>query len=1038
LVEAIMSTIVDLDLRMATELYEAGRYAEAEQKFRDIIAANPDHAGAHNGLGLALAAQGRREEAIEHYRRAAELWEPVPQERKVALRYWADALYSLNRHDEAAGTYREAIAADANFAAAHTGLGLALAAQGRREEAIEHYRRAAELWQQEPQERKVALFCWADALSSLNRHDEAAGTYREAIAADAMFAAAHNGLGLALAAQKQFDDAIAAHRRAAELWEHEPQNRKLAVYHWADALRSASRDDEAAEKYRDAIADDANFAAAHNGLGLALAAQKQFDDAVAAHRRAAELWEKEPQNRKLALAYWADALYSLNRHGAAVAKYREAIGLDADFPAAYNGLGLALAAQGRFDLAIEQYGMAAERYQAAHSTDRKFPLRNWADALLSQQRYAEAAAIYRRAIEADASYASAHNGLGIALAAQERFADAIESYRRAAELWADKASNDVKFALCYWADALNARKLHRDAESKYRQAILADAGYAAAYNGLGIALELQERPDEAIAEYRRAAELWEQQASTDRKVALWNWGNALLAQERFEDAIARYDQAVQVAPDDSKGFFFYGNALAASGRYREALDRFDRAIAIKPDVPDNHHNKAHYLFQLGRYEDGWKSWRNAQFHYENALQGELATAEQLESAVYFADVLREVFAEHARSESYYRRVIARQDDHVGAWTGLAILYQQWADAEQAPGDLQARLSYAKRRAGELLHGKLDQGGKFRTLLSLADLHIEAQDWPEAKQALALAEAISGGSRLKRADVNARLGLVRLGSEEYSEAAKSFRDALSVTPQDLTLRNNLGKALLRSKEFDSAQNEFNRVLKIAPGHIDAQLAAAQVCIDMADDGEADYYKSAERHLTNALTHGRNKRSGSRQLRHSDIASIYYLRGYARVKRYESDAQAAKSGVLLEALSDFRKCRDLDRNHPKASAAIEKINQRLIKRIGESAVDRVGPFLIFLAGTAVFVLAQLDFFFQGTAVRASLGLPATKAITQAATYTALTFGALVFMIAGLYLPRLLKLKVAGIELQKASVDQLSAPSSLEISRFGSFKT
>jgi hypothetical protein len=49
-----------------------------------------------------------------------------------------------------------------------------------------------------------------------------------------------------------------------------------------------------------------------------------------------------------------------------------------------------------------------------------------------------------------------------------------------------------------------------------------------------------------------------------------------------------------------------------------------------------------------------------------------------------------------------------------------------------------------------------------------------------------------------------------------------------------------------------------------------------------------------------------------------------------------------------------------------------------------------------------------------------------------YTALTFGSLLFMVAGLYRPKVLKLKVPGIELEKASLDQISAPSPLGISR------
>jgi hypothetical protein len=44
--------------------------------------------------------------------------------------------------------------------------------------------------------------------------------------------------------------------------------------------------------------------------------------------------------------------------------------------------------------------------------------------------------------------------------------------------------------------------------------------------------------------------------------------------------------------------------------------------------------------------------------------------------------------------------------------------------------------------------------------------------------------------------------------------------------------------------------------------------------------------------------------------------------------------------------------------------------------------------------------------------------------------LTFGSLLFMVAGLYLERMQKLKVPGIELAKTATDQVSAPSSLGI--------
>src|SRR5262249_12687730 len=153
-------------------------------------------------------------------------------------------------------------------------------------------------------------------------------------------------------------------------------------------------------------------------------------------------------------------------------------------------------------------------------------------------------------------------------------------------------------------------------------------------------------------------------------------------------------------------------------------------------------------------------------------------------------------------------------------------------------------------------------------------------------------------------------------------------------------------------------------------------------------------------------------------------------------YECDGLGAISTTLLTALNDFRNCKRADPNHPKAPGAIQKITQRLRRRASESLVDFLGPLAIFTAGIFVFLFAQLDFFFRDTSIRSFFWLPAKSAVTDAKVYVVLTFGSLIFMIAGLYLPKVLKLKVPGIELEKSSVERVSAPTALDISRFGSF--
>ena len=52
---------------------------------------------------------------------------------------------------------------------------------------------------------------------------------------------------------------------------------------------------------------------------------------------------------------------------------------------------------------------------------------------------------------------------------------------------------------------------------------------------------------------------------------------------RPDEALASYDQALALRPDDANTFNNRGSALMALGHAEEALASYDRALAIKPD-----------------------------------------------------------------------------------------------------------------------------------------------------------------------------------------------------------------------------------------------------------------------------------------------------------------------------------------------------------------------------------------------------------------------------------------------------------------------
>ena len=96
-------------LVLSNQLYEAGRYEEANGALQKALELNPQHAFAHVGLGQVLLAQGHRQEALAQMQQETADWGRLQGE---ALAY-----YSLGRRQESDAALRELIAAHANDSA---------------------------------------------------------------------------------------------------------------------------------------------------------------------------------------------------------------------------------------------------------------------------------------------------------------------------------------------------------------------------------------------------------------------------------------------------------------------------------------------------------------------------------------------------------------------------------------------------------------------------------------------------------------------------------------------------------------------------------------------------------------------------------------------------------------------------------------------------------------------------------------------------------------------------------------------------------
>jgi len=166
--------------------HQAGRLAEAERFYRQVLALQPDHAEALHLLGMLAAQAGRLDVAVELIRRAIRIRPDfVNAHYNLGL-----ALQDKGQLGEAVTSYRQAIQLQPDYAEAHSNLGIALTNMGQVEEAIASFRRAIRI---KPGFAE-AHYNLGNALRSEGQLEEVIACYRQAIRLRPELVEAHSNL----------------------------------------------------------------------------------------------------------------------------------------------------------------------------------------------------------------------------------------------------------------------------------------------------------------------------------------------------------------------------------------------------------------------------------------------------------------------------------------------------------------------------------------------------------------------------------------------------------------------------------------------------------------------------------------------------------------------------------------------------------------------------------------------------------------------------------------------------------------------------
>lgn len=261
---------------LAVEHHQAGRFAEAEQLYRQVLSAEPDQADALHLLGVLFSKLGRHDEAVDYVSRAVQVQSEVPE----YLNGLGNVLLHAGRTDAAIEAFRCALKLRPDYADGQSNLGNALLARGLLDEALMAHAEAARLAPKTAAIQNNYGVC----LRRAGRLEEAVAAFRRAIEIDPNSAEAYNNLGTVLRNLNQLDPAIAAYEQALRLRPDLPET----WTNWGNLQKDAGRLDDAIAGHAKAVQLRPQNAEAYSNLAVALTSAGRLDDAIAAFRRAAE------------------------------------------------------------------------------------------------------------------------------------------------------------------------------------------------------------------------------------------------------------------------------------------------------------------------------------------------------------------------------------------------------------------------------------------------------------------------------------------------------------------------------------------------------------------------------------------------------------------------------------------------------------------------------------------------------------------------------------------------------------------------------
>lgn len=327
-----------------------------------------------------------------------------------------------------------------------------------------------------------------------------------------------------------------------------------------------------------------------------------------------------------------------------------------------------------------------------------------------------------------------------------------------------------------------------------------------------------------------------------------NVGEIYFRQEKHDEAIACFREAVRLLPNYIDAINNLGNSLTQRGQAAEAMPHLELALRLKPGYAETHNNLGNALYQLGQQDE-------AVAHYRESIRLKpgyaaahnnlgVVLAEQgknLEAIEHYLTALR---LKSNYIDAHYNygnalKAIGRIPEAIVQYTAALRLKPGHPEANNNLGSLyhqQGKISEAKVLYETAIHAKanypdaqnnlgvaLFQTGNPSEALPYFETAVRQKpDYRAARENLSAVYDHMGAQAFERGDP--------------TTARKCFELALLANPANATAHHNLGVILWRSGALSAALPYLEEAVRLKPDYTDAivglESLRAQIAIAAA--------------------------------------------------------------------------------------------------------------------------------------------------------------------------------------------------------------